>query len=460
MSINTALLAGTSGLRANASALAVTSDNIANANTVGFKRQRSDFTALLVKNDQYAQYNAGGVIASNRAMIDEQGALESSSLSTHMAISGDGMFVTRKKAADATAADGYYFTRAGQFQPDSDGYLVNTSGYYLHGWPIDENNPVPTGPTDLDVLEPVRVSNIGGAAEATQSITFSANLQASQEVNAAAATYDLAANPGLSMASGDFTPDFQSTVQVYDSLGGIRTLAYSFMKSPTANEWYAEIHVVPASDMQATGRPDGLLASGTVAFTPFGQLDTANTTLPTSIDIVASDAVATDPQVGWAAGSGLAAQTISLDFGNTVGPGGLTQFDTPSELIESTVDGRAYGVLSSVEVDEDGYVNALFSNGLTRAIYQLPVATFANMSGLNLESGGAYSASPEAGQLNMKAANEGSAGLIQSRALEASTVDLAEEFTNLIVTQRAYSASSKIVTTADEMLSELISIKR
>ncbi|MAI89790.1 flagellar hook protein FlgE [Ponticaulis sp.] len=460
MSINTALLAGTSGLRANASALAVTSDNIANANTVGFKRQTSDFTALLLQQDSFSSYNAGGVIASNRSMVEEQGALATSSLSTHLAISGDGMFVTRLKAADATTSDGYYYTRSGQFTPDSEGYLQNTAGYYLYGWPIDENNPVPTGPTDLSVLEPVRVSNIGGAAEATQNISFSANLEASLEVNAAAATYDLATNPNASMASGDFTPDFQSTVQVYDSLGGIRTLAFSFMKSPTANEWYAEIHVVPESDVQATGLPDGILATGTVAFTSDGQLDLTNTTLPSTIDILGSDTVATDPQVGWAADAGLAAQTLTLDLGGALTAGGLTQYDTPNELVESTVDGRAYGVLSSVEVDSDGYVNALFTNGLSRSIYQLPLATFPNVSGLKMETGGAYSAAPDSGQLNMKAASEGGAGSIQSFALEASTVDLAEEFTNLIVTQRAYSASSKIVTTADEMLSELISIKR
>ena len=113
MSINTALLAGTSGLRANASALAVTSDNIANANTVGFKRQRSDFTALLLQQDRFSSYNAGGVIASNRTMVEEQGALESSSFSTHLAVAGDGMFVTRQKGPDATTSDKYFFTRAG-----------------------------------------------------------------------------------------------------------------------------------------------------------------------------------------------------------------------------------------------------------------------------------------------------------------------------------------------------------
>jgi flagellar hook protein FlgE len=457
MSINTALLAGTSGLRANASALAATSDNIANANTIGYKRVRNDFTALLVQQNQFTSYNAAGVTAGTTSLVGEQGALGSSNNATHLAVSGDGLFVARQKAADAESSDGYFFTRSGQFSPDSEGYLQNTAGYYLQGWPIG----VPTGPTDLGALEPVRVSNIGGAAEATSNVAFSANLQASQEVSAAAAGYDLATNPNASMASGDFTPDFQSTVQVYDSLGGIRTLAFSFMKSATnANEWNAEIHVVPASDVQASGLPDGLMASGVVAFTPFGQLDPAATTLPSSISIGASDTAVTSPNVGWATASGLAAQTLSLDIGGALSSGGITQYDTPSALDESTVDGRAYGVLSTVEVDKEGFVNALFTNGLSRPIYQLPLATFANPSELISAPGGAYTASPNAGQLNMKAANEAGAGLIQSRSLEASTVDLAEEFTNLITTQRAYSASSKIVTTADEMLDELIRIKR
>lgn len=460
MSIHTALLAGTSGLRANASALAATSDNIANANTVGFKRIRNDFTALLVGQNAYTSYNAGGVVAGQTQQVAEQGALGTSQISTHLGISGEGMFVTRGKAEDATAADPYYFTRAGQFAPDADGYLQNTAGYFLYGWPVAEDGSVTAGPSDLGALEPVQITGISGAAEATETISFSANLDAAQVVSAAAATYDLAANPNASMASGDFEADFQTTVQIYDSLGGIRTVAMSFMKSDTPNQWFAEVHMVPASDMQASGLPDGLLASGIVAFTPSGQLDPANTTLPSTISIGDSATAVTSPNVGWAAGSGLDAQTLTLDFAGALATGALTQYDSPSEMNQSVVDGLAYGVLSTVEIDEEGYVNALFTNGMSRRVYQLPLATFSNYSGLKSEEGGAFRASPDAGTLILTAAGESGAGTFRAKALEASTVDLAEEFTNLITTQRAYSASSKIITTADEMMDELIRLKR
>lgn len=460
MSIQTALLAGTSGLRANASALAATSDNIANANTIGFKRMRNDFSALLVGQEAYTTYNAGGVIAKQTKQVGEQGAVGTSQISTHLAISGEGLFVTRARADNATVADPYLFTRAGQFAPDAQGFLQNTAGYYLYGWPVGMDGSVKRGPSDLAALEPVQISGISGAAEATESISFSANLDAAQTATAAAATYDLVANPNASMASGAFTPDFDTTVQIYDSLGGIRTVAMSFLKSETPNQWYAEVHVIPAGDLQATGLPDGLLATGIVAFTPSGQLDPANTTLPDSLTIGDSATIAAAPNVGWATGSGLAAQTISLDFAGALATGGLTQYDSPSELNQSVVDGLAYGVLSTVEIDSDGYVNALFTNGMSRRVYQLPLATFANYSGLDSQEGGAYTASPDAGALILTSAGEGGAGNIQAKALEASTVDLAEEFTNLITTQRAYSASSKIITTADEMLDELIRLKR
>ncbi len=465
MSIHTALLAGTSGLRANASALAAASDNIANANTVGFKRIRNDFTALLVGQDAYASYNAGGVLAQQTQEVGEQGALGTSQVSTHLAIEGEGLFVTRPKAEDATAADPYYFTRAGQFAPDAEGYLQNTAGYYLYGWPVSDDGSVIAGPSDLSALEAVQITGISGAAEATESISFSANLDAAQPVSAAAASYDLSADFDDTMASGAFTPDFQTSVQIYDSLGGIRTVALSFLKSSTAaNEWHAEAHVIPAGDLQDNpDYPNGLLATGTVAFTPSGQLDLSSgrTTFPSTLTIGGSDTTPAGAGVAaWAIDEGLEEQTIALDFAGALATGGLTQYDSPSEMNQSVVDGLAYGVLSTVEIDDEGYVNALFTNGMSRKVYQLPLATFANYSGLNSEAGGAYTSSPDAGALILTSAGESGSGSIQAKALEASTVDLAEEFTNLITTQRAYSASSKIITTADEMLDELIRLKR
>jgi len=454
MSINSALLAGTSGLRANASALAAISDNIANVNTVGYKRLRSDFVAQLSTQNKETTHNAGGVQSAQRALLTEQGTTQASSVATNMAISGDGFFVVRGRSDDATAQDPYYYTRAGQFSPDASGYLQNTAGYYLEGWPVSSTGAVTANPTDLNALEPVRVSGIAGGAQATAKLSLSANLQSSQAVSAAAATYDPVTN---NMASGAVTPDFTTPIQVYDSEGGLHTLTMSFLKAGP-NSWNAEVYL-PSGQVDPTASlVDGQLASGIVNFTPFGQLDATTSTLPTSITISANGSGGATPE--WNNTLGLATQTIALDMGGPGAPGGLTNYDSPSVLGTSQVDGTPFGSLASVDVDDDGFVTAIFTNGLTRRIYQIPVATFGNADGLVSERGGIYRLGPDSGALSMRGAGISGAGNIKSRALESSTVDLAEEFSNLIMTQRAYSASSKIITTADEMLDELIRLKR
>ncbi len=453
MSISSAMLAGAAGLRANSSALAAISDNIANVNTVGYKRLRNDFTALLTSQNGLTSHNAGGVLANHSAMMSEQGSPQASSVSTHLAISGSGFFVVRGRSDDATAADPYYYTRAGHFTPDSNGYLRNSAGYYLQGWTLDEDGSLNANPTNLQDLAPVRVAGIAGDAQATSNIVLSANLQSSQPISPDAATYNVATN---NMASGDVTPDFQIPVQLYDSQGGLHTLTFSFLKSGP-NEWLTEVHLPPGEVIAGGGLVDGQLAVGTVRFTTFGQLDRANSTLPTDFTI-GQNGVGTGPQ--WGALLGVATQTINLDFGGSSTRAGLTNFDAASTLGTSSVDGTPFGSLASVDVDDDGFVTAIFTNGLARQIYQIPIATFPNVDGLIAERGGVYRLGPASGPLAMRAPGSGGGGEVKSRALESSTVDLAEEFSSLIMTQRAYSAASKIITTADEMLDELIRLKR
>ena len=454
MSINSAMLAGAAGMRANASALASISDNISNVNTVGFKRLRTDFTSLLSSQNHQTAYSAGGVMSRSSPLMNEQGATTASSVSTHLAVSGDGMFVVRGRSDDATTRDPYYYTRAGQFSPDADGYLQNAAGYYLMGWPVDAAGLVNANPTNLSALEPVRVAGIAGEADATEGLSLSANLQSSQAVSAAAATYD-ATDSANNMASGAVTPDFQIPIQMYDSQGGLHTLTFSFLKQGP-NAWYAEVHLPPGQVVDGAPFVDGQLASGVVNFTTFGQLDTATSTLPLTVTIGETGAGGSE----WDPSLGLATQTVSLDLGGPGAPGGLTNYDSPSVLGTSQTDGTPFGSLASVDVDDDGFVTAIFTNGLTRRIYQVPLATFGNANGLLSEQGGIYRLGPDAGTLSMRGAGLGGAGNIRSRALESSTVDLAEEFSQLIMTQRAYSASSKIITTADEMLDELIRLKR
>ena len=168
MSINSAMLAGTAGMRANSSALAAISDNIANVNTVGYKRVRSDFTALLNSQTGQTTYNAGGVTATSASLMAEQGSMQASSVATNLAVSGNGFFVVRNRARDATNGDPFLYTRAGQFSPDANGYLKNSAGHFLEGWPVNSQGLVSANPTDLNALEPIRVSGIAGGAQAAK----------------------------------------------------------------------------------------------------------------------------------------------------------------------------------------------------------------------------------------------------------------------------------------------------
>jgi flagellar hook protein FlgE len=151
---------------------------------------------------------------------------------------------------------------------------------------------------------------------------------------------------------------------------------------------------------------------------------------------------------------------VALNFGTANGADGVTQFDSPSTLISSRVNGALFGGLSGVRISEDGFLTALFDNGVQRQVYKLPLATFPNANGLAAITGNAFIRTDLSGNYSLLEAETGGAGSIASASLEASTVDLGKEFTDLITTQRAYSAATRIITTADQMLEELVRIKR
>jgi flagellar hook protein FlgE len=461
MSINSALLAGASGLISNSNALASISDNIANVNTVGYKRASAVFTPLYDSDSSTKGYSAAGVNSVARLAIGESGLLTAGNSPTDLAISGKGLFVVRDDPT-SNSSDPVSFTRAGRFTPDTNGYLRNDAGKYLSGWPVAADGSVPQNPSDLNALETINLSSIGGAAEATTIMGINANLQQSQAVSADEATYD-PTTAATNMASGAVTPDFQRSIPFYDSVGGVRTLTISMMKSSTPNQWHAEVHMVPATDVSTgAGLINGQLLTGTIAFDAQGRLDSTNTTLPTSLSFLSSTNTAAlgANEFQWATATGVDAQAIELDFGDPNAPGGFTQYDSPSALLSTNVNGSAFGNFSSVDVDDDGFVFAKFTNGIVRKIYQIPVATFVNPDGLEAQSGGTFTVTPESGAYTLNPPGLGSSGSIAASTLESSNVDLANEFTSLITTQRAYSASSKIITTADEMLDEAIRMKR
>lgn len=466
MSINSALISATSGLLAQSSAIAGISDNIANVNTVGFRRNLTDFTALVQLQDASTTFNAGGVQAETRQAVSQQGTLQATASSTDLAIAGDGFFVVSATADPLQADSEVAFTRAGSFLPNADGFLQNTAGFFLQAIPIPADGSVVVNPGDLTQLQPINIAGIAGAAEATSSITFNANLSAAIQPSAAAATFNSLTN---NLSSGAITPDFQRSVQFFDSLGGQRTLTLSFLRTdPTlpgnaANEFIAEATIEPAGDIVTGAGLDGAsgqIASGRVRFTSTGAFDPVNSTFPLTLGFL--DSANTAPlgpnDVQFAAATGVAGQSITLNFGGDGIARGLTQFDTDSTLISTQVDGAVFGALAGIEVSPSGEVIAQFANGITSTIAQIPLATFVNPDGLTAGPGGVFLTSPDSGPFNIQIAGTGAVGQIAGSTLEASNVDLASEFSGLIITQQAYTASARIISTADELLDELLQL--
>lgn len=433
MSLYSALYAGVSGLSAQSSAMATVADNITNINTVGYKSTESQFSTLVTDGRAKTNYSAGGVAAVPVSMVSKQGLLQASGSNTDLAIDGGGFFVTRS-SIDGTGD--VAFTRAGSFKPDEEGFMRNAAGLYLYGWRLDAQGQY-TNTGSLNQLQPVRVSDLTGTAVPTSRLQMRANLQSTTTAHVGAYTAG-------DMATGTVTPDFTRSFDIYDSQGGAHRVTMAYLKTG-ANQWASEIYAQPATDVTAT---NGVLASGAVNFNPDGSLDkaTSSAALFGPLNVTWSNSAASVP--------------ITLALGDNGGINGLTQFGSESALISSNVDGGKLGNLSSVEISKTGEVSATFDDGTTRSVFQLPIATFQNPDGLTRLSGNAYTISKQSGGMTLNQPGSLGAGGIAAGSLEASTVDLASEFTNMIRFQRAYSASSKIITTVDDMLREVSDLKR
>lgn len=463
MSVSSALLAGVQGLAANSAALAAISDNIVNVNTTGYKRNQTSFTDVVTAQAVKGRYSAGGVQAVNHKMINQQGQLQSSTSATDLAISGEGFFVVSSKSGALAPADERLFTRAGSFQVDDNGYLINNASYYLLGWPVEADGGIDSSPTDITKLQQINIRNLGGVVSPTTEVEINGNLNSATPFSGfttytAGAMRDYADDP---TTAGALKPDYTIETQVVDSLGNKHAVAISFLrKDPVVgdeNEWYAEAYAVPIDDIE-TG---ALIGSGDVKFTPDGKLDPTGTTLfgggadNFTVDIGASGS-GTPPS--WATSLGVSGQSLTFDLLSA--NGGLTQLGGASTVDSINANGATLGNVVGVQVSETGLLSVIFDNNEIRGVAQIAVATFINPNGMIPVSGDAFRSSINSGDFALKRPGEGNAGLVAASSLEASTVDLAAEFTSLITTQRAYSASSKIITTADQMLEELINIKR
>lgn len=418
-----AMNSGVSGLLAEQQALGVVGDNIANVNTVGYKAERAIFEDVLghsILAGTSSGLPGAGVAIGAIKQIYTQGSLNTTGIATDVALSGDGFFVVNGSVDGIT---GNFFTRAGQFTLNKDGYLVNPNGLKVQGYAANGDG------TYSASLSSIQAPTSSIQPRATQNATITANLDANATppVNAwgdANSTFASQAN-------------FSTTQTVYDTLGNSHTMDIYFRNTAAgAWDWHA---VMDGTDTGSTG---------SLTFGTNGALTaiTGNTVnfAPTNADPMA----------------------ITLNFG-TAGaageppvPGSMTGFGSPSNVSSQSQDGYTSGDFSGIAIDGQGVVMGLYTNGQKLAISQMAVAKFRSNDGLGRAGESLWIDTRDSGPAAMGTAASGGRGSVSSGAVESSNVDLATEFVSLIQHQRSFSANSKTITTADEMLQELINIKR
>jgi len=445
MSLYGALFTGVTGLTAQTQSIAMISDNLANVNTIGFKGNVARFATLVTQSGTVDTFSPGGVRSRPFARIAEQGTISATTSNTDIAISGNGFFVVNSRA-DGSGEPLY--TRAGSFTQDATGNLVNTAGLFLQGWPLDSAGNLPASQEDLTSIETVNVAEVSGQAAETTQVDLGMNLNASLTTSTAA--YSVG-----DMQAGTVTPDFTRDFVIFDSLGSAHDVTVAFLKQDPGganNTWQVEVFhnggdVAPGNE---------LIDSGTLVFNGDASIDGANSTLG-SLDPTTGELVST-LTIPW--NNGANPGSVELDWGTDGLADGLTQFDSDFDVNFVNQNGAEVGRLNNVSIDDEGFVIASFNNGTTKRLYKLPLSVFANPSGLEARSGNAYAQTDRSGEFNLREAGTGGAGTVVSTALEQSNIDIAKEFTDMITTQRAYSANTRVISTVDDMLDELIRVKR
>ncbi len=404
-----------SGLTASSAALSAIANNLANLNTIGYKDTRVLFRDLFYQTigssggGNPIQQGAGTAISAMPSIFT-QGNVDPSGVPTDVAINNDGFFVVQKDGVTS-------YTRAGNFNPDDDGFLMTSEGQYVMGYPA-VNGAVNTG------LGLTRL-NLGkgtiSPATATTAVQIRTNLDATAAVGS--------------------TP-FSTPVTVYDSLGAGHVLTFTFNKT-ALNTWAYQI-TIPAADVGATGAPVAL-NSGTLTFDGTGAL------------------VSPAADVSGITINGLADGANALTFAWNLysnGTGLLSQVSSASSTASQQQDGNPSGSLSDFSIGSDGVITGTFSNGRTATLGQLVLANFANLQGLLRTGRNGFAETLASGQAVIGAPGTGGRGTLAGGALELSNVDIAKEFAQLILAQRGFQANARVVTTFDEITQDTINLKR
>ena len=459
------LYSGVSGLQNHQTRMDVIGNNIANVNTTGFKRGRVNFQDMISQQLSGAAKpteEKGGVnpkevgLGMTVAAIDTvftQGNLQSTGISTDIAIQGNGFFIEKD-------GEKSYYTRAGAFSLDQNGTLVNpANGMRVQGWMARELNGemvVQTAATPTDLTIPVGSKD---PAKATQNINFACNLNKN--------TPEIPENPTeADIAKGTWNTEFK----IYDSFGNEHLLNVNFSRvAGSPNQWNATVLVDPDNaDFTQTriglGTTDGVENTFVVSFDNNGTLqavtDSAGNNSNPDGEVILQ-ASYTVPESNADADGNPYRQTMSINLG-TIGSmiNTVTQSASASSTKAFYQDGYALGYLENFKIDSTGMITGVYSNGTNRAIGQLAMATFANQNGLEKAGDNTYVKSNNSGEAKINAAGIAGGGTFLAGALEMSNVDLTEQFTDMIVTQRGFQSNAKTIQTADTLLETVLSLKR
>ena len=418
MGISSALYSAISGLQSNSQAMTVTGNNISNSNTNGFKTSSTVFSDLLSAN---IASSSGGSQVGRGSQVQtvqtnfSQGGFQSTDSSTDIAIEGDGFFIV----SDPLNATDLY-TRNGSFSFDDSGYLVNADGYRVQGSQYNAAGLLSSG--QLGDIRVDQVSQI--PAKQTANVTLQTNLDSNSSI---VGPFDITAP--------NSTSNYSTTTTLYDSLGTSHLASCYFTKT-SANAWEWNL-TMDSGDLGGTAGSLTNIGTGTLAFDTYGNLS-SGATAPTNT-------------LAWVNGSN-SSQVVTYTFDTT-------QFNSDSAVFSQDQDGYASGEVTDVNIAADGTISAVYSNGETINKAKITLATFTNANGLDSEGGSLFTATSQSGTPTI--GYPGSAqGTLITQSLELSNVDLAAEMVNLITIQSGYSANSKVITTTNEMLQELINLKR
>ncbi|WP_019905220.1 flagellar hook-basal body complex protein [Methylobacterium sp. 77] len=462
MDVFTALQTAVSGLKAQAFSLENISGNIANSQTTGYKRVDTNFVDLVAEQAPNRQV-AGSVAANSRLTTTIQGSINATEVPTNIAINGPGFFVVQTKTGDAnnqtTFSSGNVYTRRGDFAPDKDGYLRNGGGAYLTGTSLD---PV-TGRATSE--GPIQISTSTLPAKATSTINYAANLPktpATKNYSSTVAGSELlpatgfATDPRITTGTGTATvaPGDASKL-LANSINGPSLTAYTASGAPvTINTVWAKVANGDASATPATNdvwnlfyqnnnAVDSSASTWTNAGTAFAFNSSGQLVTPTTTSVSIPNLTVNGIDLG----------AISVAYG----AGGLTAYTATAATTRTlTQDGYSAGQLNSVSINAEGEVVGSYSNGNSVALAKVAVVQFTNPDGLKADSAGNYRQTLESGSPRVGL----NGATIEGSNVEQSNTDIASEFSKMIVTQQAYSANTKVISTAQDMMSSLINIIR